>query len=243
MSDKEPYDPVPLSLKFPLTEWTTLFVGYSLLDYNLRLLFKTLRWKIDSANIADMYSVDFRPDPLIVDVWQSQPPLREVHRPGRLVVRAAAVRARARRGAGAIAIADEPAVAVPAIPYRGIQPFRYADHAIFFAREEETRLLASLVAVYRGVFLYGDSGNGKSSLINAGLLPQARSSASSAIRVRVQPRAGEELVVERIAIADDEAPQPLAFAAREQRRLARVVLSIDEFEERVREASPTSIGR
>jgi hypothetical protein len=72
MSDKEPYDPVPLSLKFFLTGWTTLFVGYSLLDYNLRLLFKTLRWKIDAANLPDMYSVDLRPDPLILDVWQSQ---------------------------------------------------------------------------------------------------------------------------------------------------------------------------
>jgi hypothetical protein len=72
MSDKEPYDPVPLSLKYFLTGWTTLFVGYSLLDYNLRLLFKTLRWKIDAANVPDMYSVDFRPDPLILDVWQSQ---------------------------------------------------------------------------------------------------------------------------------------------------------------------------
>jgi len=72
MSDKEPYDPIPLSLKFFLTESTTLFLGYSLLDYNLRLLFKTLRWKIDAANVPDMYSVDVRPDPLILDVWQSQ---------------------------------------------------------------------------------------------------------------------------------------------------------------------------
>lgn len=72
MSNKDPYDPVPLTLKFYLTGWTTLFVGYSLLDYNLRLLFKTLRWKIDSANVPDMYSVDFQPDPLILDVWQSQ---------------------------------------------------------------------------------------------------------------------------------------------------------------------------
>jgi hypothetical protein len=72
MSDKEPYDPIPLSLKFFLTGSTTLFVGYSLLDYNLRLLFKALRWKIDAANVPDMYSVDFRPDPLIMDVWQSQ---------------------------------------------------------------------------------------------------------------------------------------------------------------------------
>jgi SIR2-like domain len=72
MSNKDPYDPIPLTLKYHLTGWTTLFVGYSLLDYNLRLLFKTLRWKIDSANVPDMYSVDFRPDPLILDVWQSQ---------------------------------------------------------------------------------------------------------------------------------------------------------------------------
>jgi hypothetical protein len=72
MSDKDPYDPIPLSLKYFLTCSTTLFVGYSLLDYNLRLLFKTLRWKIDAANVPDMYSVDFHPDPLIVDVWQDQ---------------------------------------------------------------------------------------------------------------------------------------------------------------------------
>jgi hypothetical protein len=72
MSSKEPFDPVPLSLKFYLTDWTTLFVGYSLLDYNLRLLFKTLRWKIDPANMPDMYSVDFHPDPLIVSIWHEQ---------------------------------------------------------------------------------------------------------------------------------------------------------------------------
>lgn len=72
MSNKDPYDPVPLTLKFYLTGWSTLFVGYSLLDYNLRLLFKTLRWKIDSANVPDMYSVDYHPDPLIFDVWHNQ---------------------------------------------------------------------------------------------------------------------------------------------------------------------------
>jgi SIR2-like domain len=72
MSNKEQYDPVPLTLKFYLTGSPTLFLGYSLLDYNLRLLFKTIRWKIDSANIPDMYSVDYHPDPLIFDVWDNQ---------------------------------------------------------------------------------------------------------------------------------------------------------------------------
>jgi hypothetical protein len=72
MSDKELYNPIPVSLKHFLKRWTTLFIGYSLRDYNLRLLFKTLRWKVDAANMPDMYLVDVRPDPLIFDVWQSQ---------------------------------------------------------------------------------------------------------------------------------------------------------------------------
>lgn len=72
MSDKGQFDPVPLGLKFYLTRWTTLFVGYSLLDYNLRLLFQTLRWKIDHASMPDVYSVDYHPDPLIFDVWHNQ---------------------------------------------------------------------------------------------------------------------------------------------------------------------------
>jgi hypothetical protein len=72
MADKGQYDPIPLSLKAPLTTWSTLFVGYSLIDYNLRLLLMTLRSKIDAANLKPMFSVDYRPDPMILNVWQSQ---------------------------------------------------------------------------------------------------------------------------------------------------------------------------
>ncbi len=72
MSSKRPYDPVPMTIGYYLTRWTTLFVGYSLLDYNLRLLIKTLRWKVDRANMPAMYSVDFRPDRLVVAVWDEQ---------------------------------------------------------------------------------------------------------------------------------------------------------------------------
>jgi hypothetical protein len=72
MSSKEPYDPFPRRLKVQLVDWTTVFVGYSLLDYNLRLLFKTLRWQIDRSAFPAMYSVDFKPDPLILDVYEKQ---------------------------------------------------------------------------------------------------------------------------------------------------------------------------
>ena len=69
MSEKEPFNPVPVTFLYHLKRWPTLFVGYSLMDYNLRLLFKTLRWRIDPAKRPDTYSVDRYPDPLILEVW------------------------------------------------------------------------------------------------------------------------------------------------------------------------------
>src|SRR5882762_10616287 len=72
MGDSPPYHAVPERLQVKFKRWPTLFVGYSLLDYNLRLLFKTLRWKMDKAKFPTTYSVDPYPDPLIFDVWYNQ---------------------------------------------------------------------------------------------------------------------------------------------------------------------------
>jgi len=93
------------------------------------------------------------------------------------------------------------------------------------------------VDVYRGVFLYGDSGNGKSSLINAGLLPHARGLGFEPVRVRLQPRPGEEFVIEQIAISDDGPDALPCVLAPEYDAGSRVVLSIAQFEARVRAAS------
>lgn len=72
MSDKEPYHPVGKSVMKHLMTWPTLFIGYRLSDYNLRLLFKTLRWKVDASDVPPTYSVDMQPDVLIRDVWENQ---------------------------------------------------------------------------------------------------------------------------------------------------------------------------
>ena len=72
MSDKSPHNPFGQNVLAHLIKWPTLFVGYSLMDYNLRLLFKTLRWKLDAASIPPNYSVDKKPDVLIRDVWENQ---------------------------------------------------------------------------------------------------------------------------------------------------------------------------
>lgn len=82
--------------------------------------------------------------------------------------------------------------------------------------------------------LYGDSGSGKSSLINAGLIPDAIARGFAPERLRVQPRASEELVVERIAGSEDGAVLlPSVLAVGDEEASSRSVLSVEEFRERV----------
>ncbi len=72
MGDKHPYHPVGKNVLTHLIQWPTLFIGYRLSDYNLRLLFKTLRWKMDRANIPASYAVDLNPDVLIRTSMENQ---------------------------------------------------------------------------------------------------------------------------------------------------------------------------
>ncbi|WP_447970176.1 SIR2 family NAD-dependent protein deacylase [Nitrospira sp. M1] len=72
MSDKDSIHPLPETIKYRLRKWPTLFIGYSLKDYNLRLLFKTLRWRLDSSKFPNSFSVDRSPDPLLLNVWQNE---------------------------------------------------------------------------------------------------------------------------------------------------------------------------
>lgn len=72
MSDKDALHPVPQTVRYRMQKWPTLFVGYSLRDYNLRLLFRTLRWRVDTANFPTSFAVDRSPDPLTLQVWQNE---------------------------------------------------------------------------------------------------------------------------------------------------------------------------
>ena len=55
--------------------------------------------------------------------------------------------------------------------YPGPLPFSYEDNNIFFGREQEIEYLSTLILNNRTTVLHGKSGFGKSSLINAGLIP------------------------------------------------------------------------
>ena len=57
-------------------------------------------------------------------------------------------------------------------PFLGPQPYRSADRDRFFGREEVTQRLANHVLVHSCVTLFGESGAGKSSLMQAGVIPE-----------------------------------------------------------------------
>ena len=59
--------------------------------------------------------------------------------------------------------------------YPGAQPFQTSQEAIFFGREEDRAQLHRYVKLESLVVLYAKSGLGKSSLINAGLIPKIQS--------------------------------------------------------------------
>ncbi|HET7458084.1 MAG TPA: hypothetical protein VFJ74_10540, partial [Gemmatimonadaceae bacterium] len=131
-------------------------------------------------------------------------------------------------------VSDEP----PAVPYRGISTFRFVDAPILFARDADVYRLAQSVTVYRGTLLYGESGVGKSSLINAGFLPAALVLGFRPERLRVQPRAGAEIVVERVSRNSDGKAPFLQSALVDDDANERATLSTQEFVRRVRGLAP-----
>src|SRR5205807_5546700 len=56
-------------------------------------------------------------------------------------------------------------------PYVGTRPFKQDETNLFFGRDPEANELVSLITAHPTVLLYAQSGAGKSSLINAKVIP------------------------------------------------------------------------
>ena len=127
-------------------------------------------------------------------------------------------------------------------PYRGILPFRYADRQNFFGREKEISELAAKILLYHLVVLFGDSGAGKSSLINAGIVPRLESEGFQPERLRLRPFKENPFLVERIASGRHD-PRFLpsvfvSFAAEGTFESREVYCSLEEFEKALSHSDP-----
>ena len=64
---------------------------------------------------------------------------------------------------------------IPKTRYPGSKPFTRDDEQLFFGRDEDISKLTTFIQVERTTVLYGKSGLGKTSLLNAGVLPKLES--------------------------------------------------------------------
>jgi len=70
-------------------------------------------------------------------------------------------------------------------PYKGLEFYRESDKDIFFGRDDESSYLSQLVVNTRLTVVYGKSGIGKTSLLNAGLFPKLRDDGDLPIWIRL----------------------------------------------------------
>ncbi len=140
--------------------------------------------------------------------------------------------------------------------YPGVRPFETADKDLFFGRDRDVQELSVLIALEKMVVLFGKSGYGKSSLINAGIVPylaaQTIDEESGWTTVVMRPGSYTEgaslapvdnllLRLQEKAPAakpdgfmGDIPPQPLLwheFKRRQVERPSRYLLIFDQFEE------------
>jgi WD40 repeat protein len=128
-------------------------------------------------------------------------------------------------------------------PYRGIEPFRYADRDLFFGREEFLEKLLADILAFRLVVLFGRTGIGKSSLINAGLIPALERERLAPERLRIGTDVDTPVVVERISMTDrEDGPYlPSIFETGRPQRYQSSALDVLESRIRMRIASAPKV--
>ena len=70
-TDSNDFDPIPKIVKRALQDWPTIFIGYSLKDYNLRLLFTVLRWDKQYKYKVD-FSIDNSADIVVAAMFKNR---------------------------------------------------------------------------------------------------------------------------------------------------------------------------
>jgi hypothetical protein len=101
--------------------------------------------------------------------------------------------------------------------YPGLRPFQANEQALFFGRSKEIKELSHLIQTERLSVLFAKSGLGKSSILNAGVLPKLEEDIYRSIQIRVQNRGIAPL--EAVEKQTEKYAQMVAFEAKAQKRL------------------------
>jgi WD40 repeat protein len=124
-------------------------------------------------------------------------------------------------------------------PYRFLRPFTPEDAEIFKGRDREIKVVLNNVLATRVTALYAPSGAGKTSLINAGLVPRLKEEGFVPITVRPRPAsrpdnplaAIQDQIRQLIGSGDADADLPSLISSAAERGGGPVLLICDQFEE------------
>jgi formylglycine-generating enzyme required for sulfatase activity len=130
--------------------------------------------------------------------------------------------------------------AFPKRPYKFLDYFESADQPIFFGRDEEADILQNQIMAHKLTVLFGQSGVGKTSLINAGAIPRLEEEGYTSLYLRIlrEPAAAIKQAV--LQLVEEEGTE-LSLAVRQEdlysfleRALpseSHLVVFLDQFEE------------
>lgn len=124
-------------------------------------------------------------------------------------------------------------------PYRFLRPFTPEDAAIFRGRDREIKVVLNNILATRVTALYAPSGAGKTSLINAGLVPRLKDEGFVPITVRPRPAsrpdnplgAIQDQITELCGSDGANADLPSLISSAAERGGGPVLLICDQFEE------------
>ena len=128
-------------------------------------------------------------------------------------------------------------------PFVGLRPFQPEDSSLYFGRDRDVAVLQNLVITIPVLVVYAPSGTGKSSLLNAGLLPVLKADPELLPVLVGDPfQDVSEFMQQQLARsgwADSLPAREESLAQYLERHLAgtgrRVVLVLDQFEERLKD--------
>jgi formylglycine-generating enzyme required for sulfatase activity len=92
----------------------------------------------------------------------------------------------------------------PERPYKFLDYFEAADQPIFFGRDEEVNHLVQRIMAHRLTVLFGQSGVGKTSLINAGVIPRLEEEGYTSLYLRVLHEPAASITQAALKLVGDE---------------------------------------
>jgi hypothetical protein len=226
---------------------TLLLLGYNLDDNNFKDLYDRVTRQLD-RHARRSYAFYQQASAYAVNWWEKLNNVRVAQAEPTALLRQLEHLLRERwtepskPAPGVTELAEKHIAPIPRRPYKFLNAYGKEDAAIFFGRDQEKSKLLSKLVSYRLVLFYGKSGVGKTSLIQAGLMPTLAASGYHPVYARILTDPQTAIVRAINATLETSLPaQPTLHAY--LRQLSEqmenlLVLFIDQFEELFTQVDP-----